>query len=87
MLTTFGLGLNANGVSLTYNDLFSESNISLNDLTLIYGNCHVGVDCDGDGFDDIEGDVSCEYAAALRCQYQHSCNNELTSEAECGGTN
>jgi len=45
------------------------------------------VDSDGDGFDDIEGDVSCEYAAALRCQYQHSCNNELTSEAECGGTN
>jgi len=45
------------------------------------------VDCDGDGTIDYWANVDCKYADAMACQFMHSCNNELTHEADCGGTN
>lgn len=78
MLISFGVCLNANGVSST--------KINSEDDTL---SCteSVLVDCDGDGTIDYWANVDCQYADAMACQFMHSCNNELTHQADCGGTN
>lgn len=34
---------------------------------------HVEIDCNGDGDADYEGDVNCEYGAALTQQFIDSC--------------
>lgn len=34
---------------------------------------HVAVDCDGDGSADYEYTINCEYAEALKKQYEDSC--------------
>ena len=49
------------------NDVEVEENISLSCTT------HVEVDCNGDGDADYEGDVNCEFGAALTQQFIDSC--------------
>ena len=66
MLTTFGVGLNANVKTISNDDSNSEEDT-------VFNNCTVRYDCDGDGEADYEQDVDCDYAEELEQQYIDSC--------------
>lgn len=57
---------------LTFYSFNSISNLKGNE-DIASCTTHVEVDCNGDGDADYEGDVNCEYGAALTQQFIDSC--------------
>lgn len=51
----------------------SVSDSVANEKIAVSCSTHVEVDCNGDGDADYEGDVNCEYGAALTQQFIDSC--------------